>query len=144
MAKTLLDLAERLQKLGESIEQQASDAAVDVAFAVLENLVMVTPVDTSEALSNWQISLGETSYNKLPPYVPGYLGYTAAASQREAIAAAKRQLANKKPGQSIFISNNAEHIVKLNEGSSAQAPAGFVERAALIGHIRAKNIKIKV
>jgi hypothetical protein len=48
-----------------------------------------------------------------------------------AIGDARGILTNKKPGQSIYVQNNASYIKRLNEGSSTQAPAGFVEAAIL-------------
>ena len=135
MSGNLLDLANRLEKRLDDIEQDASKIAIKTALKIEQNLVLVTPVDTSAALSNWQVSLNTpiSSDAEIEPHVPGILGYTGAASGRAAMEIARRVLANKKPGQSIFISNVIDYIVPLNEGSSRQAPAGFVERAVLLG-----------
>lgn len=94
-------------------------------------LVYVTPVDTSEALSNWQVNLGNPAADNLPPYYVGTRGSTQGASAQQAIEEADAELAFKKPGQRLFISNLAPHIGKLDEGSSTQFPGGFVPRARI-------------
>lgn len=129
------DLARQLLAYSQSLNKQASDTAVKVATAIVNNLIEVTPVDTSQALSNWQIGLGTPVSSTIPPYVPGTLGYTAIASQSAAIEAAQSALQGKQPGQTIYISNNLDYIQALDDGSSQQEPANFVARAVLIGRL---------
>jgi hypothetical protein len=144
MSRTLADLANDLKARADNLPKATTNARAKIAFAIIKNLIQVTPVDTSNALSNWQISLGQPAQNARGPYVPGYLGYTAAASQAQAIAAAQAMLEKVQPGQSIWISNLAPYIVDLNNGSSKQAPAGFVERAQLIGSKILREIKLEL
>lgn len=132
MAKTLLDLAIRLEAKAKSINVIASDKAVAVALKIVETLAYRTPVDTSTALSNWQVSLNAPKTAFINAYHPGYLGYTLIASAQATIQAAQAALAQKKPGQTIYIANNAPYIRDLNAGTSKQAPAGFVEASVLI------------
>ena len=61
-----------------------------------------------------------------------------------ALADAMAVIEKAKPGVPIFITHNLLYIRALNAGSSSQAPAGFVERSALIGRNIAKNAKLKV
>lgn len=129
----LNDLAKYLEGIDDEIAKDNSDNAVRVATAVLEDLLQHTPVDTSNAVSNWQVGLGVPVPGAIPPFFVGSKGSTAAASIAAARDAAMRRLAGKKPGESIFISNCAPYIVELNDGSSRQEPAGFVERASLLG-----------
>jgi hypothetical protein len=130
---TLGDLADRLEKRAASLEKEASTKAVAATMAMVRYLVEVTPVDTTKAMSNWQIGIKNRPLYELPAYAPGYLGYTAAASGRAVLDMAERELATKKPGDVIYLSNLAPYIVTLNTGTSRQEPAGFVERAILIG-----------
>lgn len=139
---TLLELAKRLEKQAASLGGQASNAAVRAAEAILKDLVYMTPVDTSKALSNWQVSLGAPADNSRPPYFTGSGGSTADKSAAAAIKAGMNVLKDKPPGVSIFLTNNLPYIRRLNEGYSKQAPAGFVERAVLIGRKIAEDIKI--
>lgn len=134
MAKrTLLDLANDLEKVGGEIEERASDLAIRVGTAVVTDLAFVTPVDESTALSNWLVSLDTPARREIDAHYPGQFGSTFGPSSQQTIAEAKAVLANKRPGQAIYISNNVPYIRDLNNGSSRQAPAGFVERAELLG-----------
>ncbi len=134
MAKrTLLTLANELDQLGDKIAKDASDLSVTVATAVVTDLALVTPVDTSEAISNWIVALGAPSRQTIGPHFAGDFGSTFGASSSQTISEAKAVLKAKAPGQAIYISNNLTYIEDLNNGSSRQAPAGFVERAELLG-----------
>lgn len=143
MAGNLLNLADRIAKLNGRIQTAASETAKDVAIAVVTDLANKTPVDTSNALSNWQVTLDEPATQEIKPYFPGYMGSTQRASAAQTINEGRSALGRKKPGQKIYITNNAPYIRALNNGSSKQEPAGFVERAALIGRIIARKFKVK-
>jgi hypothetical protein len=133
MANDLLHLADSLNKLDKAIPEAASKVAKAIALTIVADLAYKTPVDTSNAISNWQTTLGVPASVEIPPHYMGSRGSTFAASAGETIAHAKVTLGIKKPGQSIYIANNADYIKDLNEGSSRQQPAGFVERAELLG-----------
>jgi hypothetical protein len=131
MGKSLLDLAKDIERREKELAKANSQRAVSFAQQIVIELANDTPVDTSEALSNWQVALGTPVATDIPPWMPGTMGSTYVYSRNATIAAAKRNLAAKKPGQSIFISNLAAYIIELNQGSSRQAPAGFIEAAIL-------------
>lgn len=96
----------------------ASQRVKRAAILIDQTLVAATPVDTGRARSNWIVTLGVPSAASRLPMSP-----TEALREGESVINGWR------PGQSIFITNNLNYISKLNAGSSAQAPAGFVERA---------------
>lgn len=123
--------AKALHKKADQVETAGSRLAVIGTLAAVETLVAITPVDTSEHLSNWQIALGSPALSGLPPYSLGSRGSTQAASSRATVAAARTALAYKKPGQTVFISNLGPAIVKLDHGWSSQFAGGFVPRAVL-------------
>lgn len=143
MAKGLLDLATSLEKKAKAIDEAASKLAVDTALTIVGDLAFKTPVDTSQALSNWIVTLETPSSDKIKPHFPGEGGSTQRASAAETINQARAILAKKKPGQKIYITNNLPYIRRLNDGYSKQATAGFVERSVLIGRKMRKNFKIK-
>lgn len=143
MAKTLLDLADSFEKKSKTIKADTSKLAVDTAMAIVGNLAYKTPVDTSQAISNWIVTIGAENQTQIKPHFPGIQGSTYRASAAETIANAKAVLSSKKPGQSIFITNNLPYIKKLNDGSSSQAPAGFVESAVLIGRKMVAKFKLR-
>lgn len=132
MAKTLFDLADRMDKEAAKINKAASDAAIFMAETLVAELAYTTPVDTSQALSSWIVTLEAPSKDRKFPHYYGEFGSSQAASAAETIRLAKEALKNKKPGQAIWITNNQPYIVRLNQGWSQQQPAGFIERAILI------------
>lgn len=134
--------AAKIDAISSGLAQKASDGAVSVATTILGDLVVVTPVDTSAAISNWQVGIGAPVTNPIDPYFPGTQGSTYTVSGQEALDAGKSKMQTKTPGQPIYISNVLSYIVGLNQGSSGQAPAGFVERAALIGAVMISKIKL--
>jgi hypothetical protein len=139
----LKDLAKRLQSMAADLDQTAVKSAVAIAEAILVELAYSTPVDTSKALSNWQVTTGMRRTLRsqvLPPYFPGKSGSTFMENAGSTIEAGKNALQNKKAGDRILISNVLPYINRLNDGWSAQAPAGFVERAVLIGRKVAEGI----
>lgn len=132
----------------------ASAIAKQAAYAIIEDLTMHTPVDVGDALSNWQIGLDSPASTVLPAYAPSPKGRsikgvwthrvppaaTALANASKVLTVARALLASKNPGQEIFISNNADYITELNNGSSQQEPALFVERAELVWQYAAQKV----
>lgn len=143
MARTLLDLADSLATRRKAIGQAANEAAKKVALTVISDLAYKTPVDTSQAISNWVLTIGRRAVSTIKPHFPGKHGSSYRASAAETIALAKVQLQSKKPGQVIWIQNLLPYIKRLNDGYSAQQPAGFVERAVLLGRLTIAKFKIK-
>ena len=143
MGKSLLDLAERLERRADKYNKEASELAVKVAITIVIDLAYQTPVDSSQALSNWQASLDNPENVPVFPYFPGFFGSTQRASAEATIAAAKQILKGKRPGQVIFLSNVLPYIDRLNDGYSGQTPAGFTERAVLLGKKVARAAKTK-
>lgn len=130
---TLKGLAARLYNEADRLDERGSKAAADTALVVISALAYDTPVDTSNALSNWQIGLGAPVPTGRGPFYPGEHGSTYAASAAETVQAAKAALAAKRPGETVYISNLAPYIRKLNyEGHSAQG-SHFVETAVIRG-----------
>lgn len=141
---TLLKLAKDMNGKAGKIEKAASDLAAFVALEVTAELADVTPVDTSNAISNWQIGLGAPVVDEIEPHYPGQKGSTEAMSEDATVIAAKVKLKNKKPGQIIYLSNNAPYIVDLDGGSSMQEPRGFVKRAVDNGRELVRRAKLEL
>ena len=140
----LADLAKRMRRFAASLRSEASRCVLEVGEAVVDNLAHKTPVDTSNALSNWLGALESPNLSVVEPHLLGRRGSTQLRSARGTVEAFKIDTENKKPGQAIFISNSVDYIRNLNEGSSKQEPAGFVNRAVLIARKKVKNFKMKL
>lgn len=91
-----------------------------IAKEFLTNVVPATPVDTGQARSNWNVSLGSPSFVTRP---------TEGRSGDAALQRGVRAIGRAQAGQGIHIANGLPYIQRLNEGWSAQAPSGFIERA---------------
>jgi len=113
-----------------------SKLAIKVTVAIVTDLANVTPVDESTAISNWRVKLNTpVSDTPIRAHFLGSLGSTFGPSSAMTIDEAKETLQAKKPGQAIYLSNVLDYIRRLNEGSSTQAPAGYVERSVLLGRL---------
>lgn len=140
-------LASKVKKLAAVLDKEASRLAIETAEEALTFLTLRTPVDTSRALSNWQVSIGRARIlkkNYIPPHFPGVAGSTQAQSAAQAQALGKNALQSKKPGDKVFLSNVAPYIVKLNQGWSKQAPAGFIEATVALVRSRLKTKRLKI
>lgn len=104
------------------LAQDISKVARKTSFKVLNGVVLGTPVDKGEARGGWEVSIGSPISTE-----SGLIdksGGSAINKGQSVIASAKTI---KYP--TIWIVNNVRHIVPLNEGTSLQAPAKFVETA---------------
>lgn len=165
----LLSLANDMEALDAKLGLFGNQTAEDVASTILTDLTQVTPVDTGEALSNWIVTLDAPALGGLvlAPFVPSPKGrmvrpfkargassphgvwvhavdpaITAQANAPQTMQSGLAVIKTKQPGQTIFITNNAPQIETLDQGSSKQAPAGFVERAIILGEQVTKNAKL--
>lgn len=135
--------ARRMRSLGQRVERNANEVKKRVALVVDRNLVLSTPVDTGRARSNWIVSLGGPAREEIEAYVPGTdLGQGESGNARAAIDQGQGVIMQAVPEQPIFISNNLPYIQRLNDGYSAQAPAGMIERAIQSGERVARASKV--
>ena len=105
-----------MEGAGRVLVKATAEEALGLALDIHGNLVEATPVDTGHARINWIPTTGAPATHE----VDG--GGTSAPDPTAAFAAAP-------PGAPLYVTNNVPYIRKLNEGSSPQAPAGFVEKA---------------
>ena len=110
-----------------------------VAFDIQANLVRAasqggTPVDTGWARANWLVNVGTPFLAPLGEYT----GKTTTVRVGTGLA----NIATYKLGPKVFISNNVPYITRLNEGSSKQAPEGFVQAAIKRAVTSARTVKV--
>lgn len=99
-----------------------------ITLDVTANLVEATPVDTGWARANWVAQIGRPFVEDLSAVTPD--GQAAAsAGQRQAASLGNVASSYRLQRGAVFVSNNVPYIMFLNEGSSQQAPSGFVQRA---------------
>lgn len=125
--------ARRIRALGRRTEANTNAAVIAVGTAVNQVVVLATPVDTGRARANWQVGLGEP--------VRAILNDEDKDGQAT-ILRNNATAARRKAPVDLVVSNNVEYIGRLNEGSSSQAPAGFVERAVQVGVAAVRRSRI--
>jgi len=113
-----------MKKRGARIEKNVNRLAVRTMGAIIQTVTVATPVDTGRARGNWQASLG-TGISTTSPRTD--------KSGAATIAQGISRIAARRAGQDIHLTNNLPYIGRLDEGHSAQAPAGFIERAVQVG-----------
>lgn len=118
-----------IKNRGKELPEEVNKVVRQVALVASTELIISTPVDTGRARSNWQVGVGEPVFNAREPFVPGVAGSTISENTQQAINEASKKIQTRKPEATIYINNNLPYIGRLNEGYSAQAPAGFVEAA---------------
>lgn len=129
------DFSRRMGDIATGVSQNADKLVKKVAMAIDQTVVMATPVDTGRARANWIASLDAASSS------------TTQATDKggaQAIAAARATI-NGYDGDTnaeVHITNNLEYIGFLNDGSSAQAPSGFIRKAIRAGVSAVKGAKL--
>jgi hypothetical protein len=129
----LKSFAKRMREVARGIEINTTDRQRVAALIVNQTIVLATPVDTGRARGNWVASLGGPVTSILD---------TEDKSGQETISRNNSTIGRSKPHGDIWLSNNLPYISRLNEGSSSQAPAMFVEQAIQIGLRSSRSQKI--
>lgn len=125
MANDLKDFSKRMKKRGAEVETNASQLVRNVATQLSMVLTTdATPVKTGQARNNWVARVGT-------PYNGFILSNEFDKSGQEQHAVNKVAISKHKGDQTIYLTNNLPYIKRLNNGWSAQAPAGFVEKAVM-------------
>jgi hypothetical protein len=132
VANDFASFAKRMRKRADALDGLGNTVVIEATDAMLRELVEVTPVDTSEALSNWQVGIGARPGGPRDPYFSGRRGSTRGASSAKAIEDGLAAIKAKRPGQSVYLSNAAPHIGDLDDGSSTQFAGGFINRSLIV------------
>lgn len=127
----LNSFSKRMFFRAKNVSREAGKVVQEAALALDQALVLSTPVKTGRARSNWIVSITTASDQILE-----------AKSAQAAINHGKAVIKTHTPGKAIHITNNLPYIVALNQGSSAQAPAMFVERAIDVALATVRGVRI--
>ncbi len=144
---TLGDLASKMQALREQLPTYANEKKKEAVTVVHNELLLRTPVDTGQAVSNWIVSVNAPVADDYFAYAPSPRGamlngvwtHTVDPSvTREANAPFAQEqrdltLATTEPEEIVYITNSLPYIQRLENGSSSQAPVGFVDASILVG-----------
>lgn len=137
---TAAQFAKSMRRISRLIVSNVDAGFRATALAVDQAVVIGTPVDTGRARSNWRVSSGSPVSGAREAYSPGKGGSTSGPNTQGALAQGREAIQADRSG-TIYISNNLPYIGELNDGTSAQAPAGFVQIAVQTGIAEVKKIK---
>lgn len=119
--KFQLDLSRFAETAGDRAEIAIRKIALDLFTAIVRR----TPVDTGRARSSWTLGIDKA----ITTVAPKSKAKTGAGTATKRALAHTAKLSKYRIGQSIFIVNNLEYIVFLEDGTSDQAPFGMVKVA---------------
>lgn len=134
MENSLNDFARRIKRHGIRIEANANKEVIQLGGLVSQTVITATPVDEGTARGNWfaTVSAPRRSADEKVKDPSGSNRITQNAAAMSA----------RLSGQAIYITNNLPYIKRLNEGWSAQAPAGYVEAAVRTARAAIKRIRL--
>lgn len=127
--KSFSSFSTRLSRLKRDIPKAANEVKKTAARELVKTLVPRTPVLTGQARSNWTVTANT-------PFTRATLFPAVDRGGGPSFASLERTLLTVQPGSDIYIRNNLPYIVRLNEGYSKQAPAGFVN--TVVNEVKAK------
>lgn len=122
-------MPDQIRIVEDALDKEVEGVVARLATNVQAELIERTPVDTGWARANWVPGIGQPfTGNGEPLDYEARRAGVAAQEARQATATAAL-LAYQIERGPVFISNNVPYIGRLNEGSSTQAPEGFVQDA---------------
>lgn len=104
----------------DDLDQQADAMFRALVLEATRRLMKRTPVRTARARNNWQIGVGEPVLENIPE---GDYPKTGTVSMHQAIQQSTQLAA----GDVAYVTNALPYIPALNQGSSKQMPAGWIE-----------------
>ncbi len=114
----------------QALNKLAERVVIKLTLDLTANLIETTPVDTGWARANWVPAIGEPIVRDLSNLEEAdRLALVGSQVGEQGSATAKVAASYKLERGKVFVSNNVPYILGLNEGTSAQAPAAFVQMA---------------
>lgn len=114
------DLDSFAKKAPKQVDEARRKTVLDLFSAIIKS----TPVDTGRAKGNWQTSVGTVRAAVLERMDPTGQGDMSTEVETELLAA----LAQWSDDDTITLANGLPYILRLEDGSSKQAPAGMARR----------------
>lgn len=116
------------------IENVTNETIIDVTLRIHATLVSNppagTPIDFGWASANWFIGVGSPPRSNAGQLPDSGAGAVASREAEQSTTVAQFVSSyDYTQGQTVYVTNNVPYINRLNNGWSAQAPAGFVDDA---------------
>lgn len=135
----------RMISIAAGVSGKLEAALHAFARAAYDRISIATPIDTAQARANWFATSGAPEFEFAP--LNDYKKRRGKNNPDLAAVSLAETLAHSNidawTGDTIlYISNNAPYIGYLNEGSSPQAPSGFVEYALASAFVELRQLRI--
>lgn len=131
----LNDFSSFMLNVAKNVPNEVDKVVQATGKAVLKSVTDSTPIDTGAAVSNWQASQ-DGGTGVIDPLSPGVKGSTAQENRDAAYSQGVAQIDEYHTTDGVgtlHVANAVTYIEDLNNGTSRQAPAGFVDTAVLEG-----------
>jgi hypothetical protein len=125
----------QIKALSASLDKEIKSLVLELMLECQANIIEATPIDTGWARSNWFVVFGEGKDISYNPNIS-----IATAKNLQTFYLYKMLEWDRDKGE-IYIVNNVPYISYLNEGSSDQAPSGFVQKAIAKAVNSLKDVK---
>lgn len=124
-------MGKQADRINNLILKTVRDVVRTAQLRSLQAITSGTPVDTGFARGGWTPTLGRPATDPLIPPTDETAARAAGSTNLAANQARSLRIASSYQLQNgpVFLTNAVPYIERLNEGSSAQAPAKFVEKA---------------
>lgn len=131
------DFAAQMKGIAQDVERNFVDGVRHTMDVVQETLIRGTPVDTGRARNGWKVSEGAPDQGS-----PQMIGPFDVTGEYRIIENRKVIEASHGADPDFYVQSTVPYVPELNAGSSAQAPAGFIETAIQAGISAAKKIEV--
>ena len=130
-------LGVNLQQFAAVTKIKYEDVIRRVALQIFREVIQRTPVDTGRARAGWQVTINEPGTFVPSSTLSGHQKTRATDEQRKIVGGQQRAASNVfaqgpvdigsfQAGDVVFIVNNVNYVIYLEQGTSQQAPAGMV------------------
>lgn len=116
MGQSLKKFAASMRARAAKVPEIGNKLAIAGTEAMLRGVIAETRVDTSEAVSNWMISIGAPSNDRRMPHVLGSRGSSRGPSSAKSISEGLEVLFRKQSGQTVYLSNTVDYIKIIDDG----------------------------
>lgn len=115
--------AAQMRAFANDIPKQVHAIKVAAMQEIVNTVVPATPVKSGKARSNYIVSAGSPDHSTIRE--------VRDPSGTASLQGAAAVLRGTKPGDSLYMTNNLPYMDELNNGSSKQAPAGFIQSSVM-------------
>lgn len=130
-----------VRRYAEAVKVGGQMLMKEAAAAGHKAIVEATPVDTSLAVSNWQLTLGAPAFGVVKPVVTSVKG-SGEASAKSIMKAKGIQTLHGYQTGSIFITNKVPYIGYIEHGSRTIRPYGMVAKGLQAMRVRVKEMAV--